>query len=87
MFLKNIKTGEEVEMEKLEADAARIRSLRDNKLKELDNFVMNPLRWGELSDENKQALAVYRRDLLDVTDQEDFPRNVDLPRVPELMIF
>lgn len=87
MFLKNIKTAEDVELENLGAEAARIRSLRDMKLKELDQFVMNPLRWIELSEDERQALAVYRRTLLDVTDQDGFPRNVEFPRVPELMSF
>ena len=85
MTFKNIKTAEDLELEKRNAETARVRSLRDMKLKELDQFVMNPLRWGELSDENKQALAVYRRELLDVTDQEGFPRNVEFPRVPFVM--
>ena len=85
MFLKNIKTAEDLECERTEAEAARVRSQRDTKLKELDNFVMNPLRWGELSDESKQFLAVYRRDLLDVTDQEGFPWEIELPTEPDLM--
>ncbi|MCG3726327.1 phage tail assembly chaperone [Vibrio cincinnatiensis] len=85
MFLKNIKTAEDLEKEKLEAEAARIRSLRDNKLKELDKFVMNPLRWGELSEDERQGLAVYRRKLLDVTEREGFPWDIDLPVEPDLM--
>lgn len=84
-MFKNIKTAEDLEREKHESEAARVRSLRDSKLKELDNFVMNPLRWMELSDESKQVLAVYRRDLLDVTDQEGFPWDIELPTEPDLM--
>ncbi|HGS4460722.1 TPA: phage tail assembly chaperone [Vibrio metschnikovii] len=85
MTFKNIKTAEDLEREKLELEAARVRSLRDMKLKALDNFVMNPLRWGELSEDERQELAEYRRKLLDVTDQEGFPLDVELPEVPELM--
>ncbi|WP_072669511.1 phage tail assembly chaperone [Vibrio injensis] len=85
MTFKNIKTAEDLEREKHESEAARVRSLRDMKLKELDQFVMNPLRWGELLDDERQALAVYRRDLLDVTDQEGFPLEIELPTEPDLM--
>ncbi|WP_158143701.1 phage tail assembly chaperone [Vibrio metschnikovii] len=84
-MFKNIKTAEDLEREKLDAEAARVRSLRDMKLRELDNFVMNPLRWMELSEDERQALAEYRRKLLDVTDQEGFPLDVELPEVPDLM--
>lgn len=84
-FLTNIKTAEDLERERIESEAARVRSLRDMKLKELDQFVMNPLRWGELLDDERQALAVYRRDLLDVTVQKGFPWGVELPTEPDLM--
>ncbi|MDQ2107594.1 MULTISPECIES: phage tail assembly chaperone [unclassified Vibrio] len=85
MTFKNIKTAEDLGREKLEAESARIRSLRDNKLKDLDNFAMNPLRWMELSEDERQVLAEYRRMLLDVTDQEGFPCDIDLPVEPDLM--
>ena len=85
MTFKNIKTAEDLERERIESEAARVRSLRDSKLKELDNFVMNPLRWMELSDESKQFLAAYRRDLLDVTEQQGFPWEIEFPAEPDLM--
>ncbi|WP_158138639.1 phage tail assembly chaperone [Vibrio metschnikovii] len=84
-MFKNIKTAEDLERENLEVEAARVRSLRDMKLRELDNFVMNPLRWMELSEDERQELAEYRRKLLDVTDQEGFPFDVELPEMPDLM--
>lgn len=84
-MFKNIKTAEDLKREKFDAEAARVRSLRDMKLKDLDSFVMNPLRWMELSEDERQALAEYRRKLLDVTDQEGFPFDVELPEMPDLM--
>lgn len=85
MFLRNIKTREEVEMEKLEQESTSLRSLRDMKLKELDQFVMNPLRWSEISDLDKELLAQYRHKLKDVPEQEGFPWNVAWPTKPEVM--
>ena len=34
---------------------------------EVDPVVSNPLRWGDLSEEQQQAWATYRRALLDIT--------------------
>jgi hypothetical protein len=46
----------------------RVRRERDYKLTtHVDPVVSNPLRWGDLSEEQKQAWATYRRALLDIT--------------------
>lgn len=85
MFIKNIKTAEDLEREKLEVEAARLRSLRDMKLKELDQFVMNPLRWLEFTDLDKELLAQYRNKLKDVPEQEGFPWEIEWPDKPNVM--
>lgn len=59
-----------------------IRDLRLYKLKELDVFVQNPLRYNELTDDQKSELAQYRRDLLDVPQQTGFPLDVVFPTKP-----
>ena len=69
-----------------ELDAAlseQLRMERDGLLAELDAFVGNPLRWGSLSAEQKNALGVYRQDLLDVPQQDGFPNTVVWPTKPE----
>lgn len=51
-------------------------------LSEVDPIVTNPLRWGDLTETQKQAWADYRRALLDITQQEGFPHNVIWPTTP-----
>lgn len=58
---------------------------RDGLLYELDSIVSNPLRWSEFSDEQKNALAVYRQALLDVPQQEGFPENARFPDKPDFL--
>ena len=85
MTFKNIKTAEDLEREKHESEAARVRSLRDSKLKELDNLVMNPLRWIEFTQLEKELLSKYRHSLLDLTKQDGFPFDVEWPESPGIM--
>lgn len=60
-----------------------VRSKRDKLLTEqVDTVAGNALRWSELSPTDKEAWAVYRQALLDVTDQVDFPHNVIWPSKP-----
>jgi hypothetical protein len=63
--------------------AAQVRSKRDQLLLEVDAFVGNPLRWADLTAENKSAWSTYRTDLLDVPQQDGFP-NVSWPNKPVL---
>jgi hypothetical protein len=51
----------------------------------VDPFVMNPLRWADLTAEQQEEVAAYRRGLLDITDQEGFPLNVIWPTLPAFM--
>ena len=85
MTFKNIKTAEDLERERIELEVTRVRSLRDSKLKELDNLVMNPLRWMEFTQLEKESLSKYRHSLLDLTKQNDFPFDVEWPESPDIM--
>ena len=63
--------------------AAEVRFERNRRLREdVDPVVMNSLRWGDLTDEQRQAWADYRRALLDVTDQAGFPETIVWPTRP-----
>ena len=66
--------------------AEQVRAKRDGFLYELDVIVSNPLRWGEFSEAEKQALAEYRQALLDVPQQGGFPENVVFPDKPDFII-
>ena len=65
------------------AAAAAVRLHRDYLLAtEVDPIVSNPLRWADLSAEQQQAWAAYRRALLDITAQAGFPHDVVWPSKP-----
>ncbi len=70
--------------EELDAEAAEgVRYIRDSKLStEVDTLVSNPLRWADLTTEEQDDWAQYRRDLLGITDQAGFPYNVTWPTKP-----
>jgi len=63
-------------------EASCIRKQRTKLLEELDKVVSNPLRWNEFSEESQKDLINYRKELLDITDQEGFPFNVTWPDSP-----
>lgn len=65
-----------------EREAAKVRTIRDDRLASLDAIVSNPLRWSSFTEEQKQALANYRQALLDVPKQPGFPFNVSWPSQP-----
>jgi len=71
--------------EELDAEAAtQVRLERDNILiTEVDPFVTNPLRWDDLTSEERDAWTTFRRDLLNVPDQSGFPYNITWPTKPE----
>lgn len=74
---------EEPEPEELEpSDEEKARRKRDGLLYDLDVIVANPLRWGDLTETEQQALAVYRKALLDVPQQSGFPDEIDWPVIP-----
>ena len=59
------------------------RDRRDNKLRKyVDPYTTNQLVWNDLSAVEKAALAAYRRGLLDIPQQEGFPRTHTWPTKP-----
>ena len=64
------------------AEAAKVRSQRDQLLLEVDAFVGNPLRWAALSSNEQTAWATYRTALLDVPQQSGFPDTITWPTAP-----
>jgi hypothetical protein len=51
----------------------------------VDPYVMNALRWADLSAEQQGEIAAYRRALLDITDQAGFPLDIIWPEQPTFM--
>jgi hypothetical protein len=51
----------------------------------VDPIVMNALRWADLTVEQQEEVASYRRALLDITDQAGFPLEVTWPALPAFM--
>jgi hypothetical protein len=70
-----------------ELDAAAATTVRQQReillATQVDPIVSNPLRWADLSAEQQQAWATYRRALLDITEQSGFPHNVVWPVAPK----
>lgn len=57
-----------------EVKANSIRAKRDQYLvKYVDNIVLNPLRWADMSEAQQQKIKDYRRYLLDIPQDETFP--------------
>lgn len=64
--------------EKLENAINSKRAERDELLRtEVDPFVTNPIRWGELSEEEQNLYKSYRVYLLDIPQQPEFP-NIEI---------
>lgn len=74
-YIEPIKTQEE--------KAAECRADRNERLKNLDAVLSNPLRWDEFSDAKKAEHAAYRQSLLDVPQQPGFPDSIEWPVMPE----
>ena len=65
------------------AQAQSIRATRDMKLStEVDPIAGNALRWAELDAETQSLWSDYRKALLDVPQQDDFPYNITWPNPP-----
>jgi hypothetical protein len=66
-----------------EQAAKYARNERSIKLKtEVDPIMSNFIRWGEMTIEKQNEWIKYRRDLLDITEQENFPSVVIWPNPP-----
>lgn len=62
------------------------RELRSQLLQEnVDPYVMNSLRWGDMTEAEQAEIATYRRALLDITDQPGFPGEIVWPAVPSFI--
>ena len=62
-----------VEEELVEAKKVDVRAFRDHLLEtEVDPYVTNPLRWEDLSEEEKQKIKDYRIYLKDYTNSENW---------------
>ena len=66
--------------------AAIGRAERDSALQVFDTFVSNPLRYAELTEDQKTEAKTYRQALLDVPQQEGFPQEYVIPEVPDYLI-
>ena len=61
---------------------ASVRARRDQVIRRHVDSI-NPMRWASLSEEQRQAWSDYRQALLDVPQQDGFPRNVVWPSKPQ----
>lgn len=75
-FLKDIKTAEELEAERLESLANAARAKRDTLIKETDFYVLPDYP------NAPQGIAEYRQALRDITEQPGFPEIIDWPVLP-----
>jgi hypothetical protein len=71
------------EVIKLRSTEDIVRDKRNQLLQQLDQLILNPLRFAEYTNEYKNQLADYRRQLLDITDQLGFPDEIIWPEFPE----
>ena len=72
-----------LEEELTQAKGEEVRSTRNSYLETyVDPVVSNPLRWGEMTAEEQQQYADYRRYLLDITESAEFP-NVQVMTLDE----
>jgi len=69
----------EIELEGLSSE---LRDERNSLLAELDKLISNPIRYNELPEEHKSLVTKYRKDLLDLPQQEGFPEEVEFPTKP-----
>jgi hypothetical protein len=79
-------TAEYIPPTQAELDAVATENVRNQRnyllTTEVDPIVSNPLRWADLSTEQQQAWATYRRDLLDIPNQSGFPYSIVWPEKP-----
>lgn len=62
---------------------AKVREQREWLLKnEVDPIVSNPLRWNEMTEDQRNMWSQYRRDLLNVPQQVGFPHDINWPTSP-----
>lgn len=63
-----------------------VRIIREDLLiKKVDPIATNVMRYNSLTKSQKEELSKYRQQLLDVTEQEGFPYNIEWPTVPSFL--
>ena len=65
-------------------EAATIRAVygkRDQLLRNGPDRI-NPMWWSAMSQEDQDAVAIYRQALLDITNQTGYPMNIEWPDIP-----
>ena len=72
-FLKNIKTAEDIESERIESLANAARAKRDALIKDTDFYVLPDYP------NVPHGIAEYRQALRDITGQPGFPHSIDWP--------
>lgn len=86
LFEQMVEDGEVAEMTEEEIDVEvsnKVRLQRDSKLQvEVDPWVNNPFRWDDSSFEKQQEWINYRRDLLNLPEQEGWPHEIVWPSKP-----
>lgn len=61
---------------------ATVRIRRDNALRNIVDKI-NPMRWEALTDAEKDEVKKFRKDLLNITEQNEDPQSIVWPPVPE----
>lgn len=81
--IKTLTEQQYLSMRQTETDCKiiQMRNERDYRLR-ADVDSLNPMRWEMLSENEKDAWRIYRQDLLDVPQQENFPWAVTWPNKP-----
>lgn len=67
----------------LVGEGVEVRAMRDRLLADIDLIISNPLRWADMPNQERTKWTQYRRDLLDVPQQQGFPLNVIWPNPPQ----
>ena len=75
-FLKNIKTAEDIESERIESLANAARAKRDALIKDTDFYALPDYP------NVPHGIAEYRQALRDITGQPGFPHSIDWPVMP-----
>lgn len=54
-------------------------------LKEIDAIATHPLRWAEISEDDKASIGQYRLDVIDINNQPGFPHSINWPAKPSVI--
>jgi hypothetical protein len=63
-----------------------IKTKRNKLLKKyVDDVSSNNARWSSFTTQQKNSIKKYRQQLLDISDQKEFPYEVEWPEIPEFI--